>query len=166
MEVLKMDEILDILKENAKITPEELSVMLKIPVEEIKARIKKLEEDKVILKYSAIINPEKSPTHKENVLAFIEVRVRPEREKGFDALAERLYRFPEVKSLYLMSGAYDFLVVVEGKTLKDVAFFVSEKLSVQENVKSTATHFLLKTFKENGTIIDSPEEIERLVVSP
>lgn len=160
-----MDEIIEILQENAKITPEEIAVMLKISVEEVKERIKKLEDEKIILKYSAIINPEKAPKRKENVLAFIEVRVRPEREKGFDAIAERLYKFPEVKSLYLMSGAYDFLVVVEGKTLKDVAFFVSEKLSVQENVKSTATHFLLKTFKENGTIIDSLEEIERLAVT-
>lgn len=160
-----MDEIIEILQENAKITAEELAVMLKIPVQEVKERIKKLEDEKIILKYSAIINPEKAPQRKEKVLAFIEVQVRPEREKGFDAIAERLYKFPEVKSLYLMSGAYDFLVVVEGKTLKDVAFFVSEKLSVQENVKSTATHFLLKTFKENGTIIDSPEELERLAIT-
>ena len=119
-----MDEIIEILQENARITPEEIAVMLKISVEEVKERIKKLEDDKVILKYSAIINPEKSPKKNEKVLAFIEVRVRPEREKGFDSIAERLYKFPEVKSLYLMSGAYDFLVVVEGKTLKDVAFFV------------------------------------------
>ena len=161
-----MDEILELLQNDAKLTPQEIAAMLKKDVKDVKKRIKKLEKDKVILKYSAIVDHQKVPSKKEIVKAFIEIKVSPEREKGFDSLAERIYKFPQVKSLSLISGGYDLLAVVEGKSLKEVAFFVSENLSPLDNVLSTATHFLLKQYKENGTILGAEEKAKRLQVAP
>lgn len=143
-----MDKILEILKEDARTSAKDIAVMLGLTEEEVKCKIKEYEDKGVILKYSAIINEEK--VSEEKVTAFIEVNVIPERGRGFDAIAERIDRFPQVKSLYLMSGAYDFLIVVEGENIKDVAMFVSEKLSTLEFVSKTATHFFLKKYKENG----------------
>ena len=138
--------------------------MLGISEEEVIAKIKKLEDDNIILKYTAIINEEKWENDK--VKAFIEVKVTPERERGFDSIAERIYKFPQVSSLYLMSGGFDLLIVVEGDSLKEVAMFVSEKLSTLECVVGTSTHFLLKKYKEKGVIMAGEEEDKRMSVSP
>lgn len=146
------NEILDLLRENARLSVEDISAMTKKTPAEVAAVIKKLEDDGIILKYAAIVNPEKDGESKDKVRAEIEIQVMPEREHGFDGLAERIYRFPQVKSLYLMSGGYDLKVVIEGDSLQDVAFFVARKLSTLEGVRSTKTHFLLKTYKENDVL--------------
>ena len=154
-----MQEILDLLQNDARLTAEEIATMTKKSVAEVKDTIAKLEKDGIILKYTAVVNQEKVPSEKDFVRAVIEIQVTPEREHGFDALAERIYRFPQVKSLHLMSGGYDLQVIIEGKTLKDVAFFVSEKLATLNGVKSTKTHFVLKTYKENDIVyVDSKKD--------
>ena len=147
-----MEEILNLLKENARLTADDIAAMTKKTTAEVKAIIKKFEDDGVILKYSAIVNPEKDIENKEKVCAEIQIQVQPQREHGFDALADRIYRFPQVKSLYLMSGGYDFKIIIEGNSLKEVALFVSEKLSTLEGVRSTKTNFVLKTYKENDIV--------------
>lgn len=147
-----MEEILNLLKENARLTAEDIAAMTKKTTAEVKAIIKKFEDDGVILKYSAIVNPEKDIENKEKVCAEIQIQVQPQREHGFDAIADRIYRFPQVKSLYLMSGGYDFKIIIEGNSLKEVALFVSEKLSTLEGVRSTKTNFVLKTYKENDIV--------------
>ena len=160
-----MDELLKLLQDNARISDDDLARMLKTTVADIQARVAKLESDGIILKYSAVVNQDRHPTKKDHVQAFIEVQVRPERETGFDAIAERIYKFPEVRSCYLMSGGFDLLVTVEGKTLQDVARFISEKLSTIEHVRSTQTHFLLKRYKEQGNLFQMAEKTERLAVA-
>lgn len=147
-----MEEILNLLKENARLSVEDIAVMTKKSVQEVKDIMKKLEADGIILKYAAIVNPEKDEANKDKVCAEIQIQVQPQREHGFDALAERIYRFPQVKSLYLMSGGYDLKVMIEGNNLKEVALFVSEKLSTLEGVRSTKTNFVLKTYKENDVL--------------
>ena len=147
-----MDEIVQLLQNNARLTAEDISAMTKKSVEEVKDIIKKLEDEGVILKYAAIVNPEKLSENKEQVRAEIAIQVVPEREHGFDALADRIYRFPQVKSLYLMSGGYDLKVIIEGDSLQEVAFFVARKLATLHGVKSTKTHFVLKTYKENDVL--------------
>ena len=127
-------------------------LVTKKSIEEVKAIIKKLEDDGIILKYAAIVNPEKISDSKNKVSAEIQIQVTTEREHGFDALADRIYRFPQVKTLYLMSGGYDFKVIVEGDSLQEVAFFVSSKLATLEGVRSTKTSFILKTYKENDIV--------------
>lgn len=159
-----MKELLELLEQNNALTVKQLSTMLGKPEAEIAAAIKQLENDKVIVKYQPIINWEKAGV--DIVTAVIEVRITPQREVGFDAIAERIYRFPEVRSLYLMSGAYDLQVIVEGTNLKEVADFVSTKLATIDGVVSTTSHFLLKKYKEDGVIIEDKEEDRRLVVSP
>lgn len=160
-----MDKILELLKEDARVNTKDMAVMLNISEEEVVDKIKKLEEDNIILKYTAIINEDKWDS--EKVRAFIEAKVTPEREIGFDAIAERIYKFPQVQSLYLMSGGFDFLIVVEGNSLKDVAMFVSEKLSTLDYVQSIATHFLLKKYKENGINMESDKKQDnRIAVTP
>lgn len=154
-----MQEILDLLQSDARLSPDEIAAMTKRPVAEVAAAIAQLEEDGVILKYTAIVNQEKISAENDMVRAVIEIQVTPEREHGFDSLAERIYRFPQVKSLYLMSGGYDLQVIIEGKTLKEVAFFVARKLSTLNGVKSTKTHFVLKTYKENDIVyVDSKKD--------
>ena len=160
-----MNEIAELLKKDARLTPEDIASMLNKTVAEVRDKISQMEDDGTIIKYCAIINEEKLQKQKDKVVAFIEIQVQPEREKGFDALAERIYQFPQVTSLYLMSGRYDLLAVVEGDNLKDVAFFVSDKLSTLDNVKSTTTHFLLKKYKENGTMLFKQSKLERLNVA-
>lgn len=160
-----MDKIIELLEKDARLTAKEIAKMLKIAETEVKKKIKKLEDDHVILKYKAIIDPEKL-TRGDKVAALIEIKASPERGTGFDKLAERIYNFSEVQGLYLMSGAYDFLAIVEGDTLKDVAFFVAEKLSVLDHVAGTATHFLLRKYKEDGVVLGKKESIKRLKISP
>lgn len=147
-----MQEIIDLLQNDARLSAEDIAVMTRKPVEEVRAAIEKLERDGVILKYTAVINQEKIAPESGGVQAVIEVQCAPVRERGFDLLAERIYRFPQVKSLYLMSGGYDLQVIIEGKSLQDVAYFVSAKLASLDGVKSTKTHFVLKTYKENGIV--------------
>ena len=132
-----MDEILDLLRQNARLTAEDIAAMTKKSVEDVEAIIKSLEDDGVILKYAAIVNPEKDGAAKDKVRAEIEIQVTPVREHGFDGLADRIYRFPQVKTVQLISGGYDLHVLVEGKDLKEVALFVSEKLASLEGVQST-----------------------------
>lgn len=145
------NDILRIIKDDSRQTPQEIAVMLNLDEKKVKETIKSLETNGIIVKYSAIINDEK--TNKDLVEAFIEVKVSPQHNRGFDAIAEEIYQFQEVKSLYLMSGAYDLAVIVEGKTLKEVAMFVSQKLSSLEKVISTATHFILKKYKDGGVLL-------------
>ena len=147
-----MEEILNLLRADARISAEDIAVMTKKTPEQVRAIIQNFEKDGVILKYSAIVNPEKINGQGASVRAEIEIQVTPEREHGFDALAERIYRFPQVRALYLMSGGYDLKVVIEGESLQDVAFFVARKLSTIEGVRSTKTHFILKTYKENDVV--------------
>jgi DNA-binding Lrp family transcriptional regulator len=147
-----MEEILQLLKDNARLSAEDIAAMTKKTVAEVNQIIKKFEDEGVILKYSAILNPDKVAENKEKVRAIIEIQVTPEREHGFDAIAERIYRFPEVKTVNLMSGGYDLQVILEGETIQEVAFFVARKLSTLNGVKSTKTHFVLKTYKENDVL--------------
>ena len=131
---------------------------------EIEEQMKKLEKEKIILGYNTMIDWEKYGD--DSVSAMIEVNVTPQREFGFDAIAERIYRFDEVKTVYLMSGSFDLLVIIEGKYLKNVADFVARRLSTIEGVTSTRSHFMLKPYKKDGIIIDDKETDHRLVVSP
>lgn len=143
---------MNLLRADARISAEDIAVMTKKTPEQVRAIIQNLEKEGVILKYAAIVNPEKINGEGTSVRAEIEIQVAPEREHGFDALAERIYRFPQVRALYLMSGGYDLKVVIEGESLQDVAFFVARKLSTIEGVRSTKTHFILKTYKENDVV--------------
>jgi len=151
---LKTDnDILELLERNNKLTPAQIGVMLNKEETYVSASIKDYEKHKVILGYKTLINWEK--TNKDSVTALIEVKVTPQRGEGFDKIAERIYLYPEVTSCYLMSGGFDLTVVIEGKTLKEVALFVAEKLSTLESVQSTATHFILKKYKDEGTIFEN-----------
>ncbi|MGI6777607.1 MAG: Lrp/AsnC family transcriptional regulator [Acetivibrionales bacterium] len=154
-----MEEILEILEKNNKLSEEQIAVMLNISVEEVKETIKRLEEQNIIMGYNTVINWEKA--NKETVVALIEVKVTPQRGEGFDKIAERIYRYPQVKSCYLMSGGFDLTVIIEGKTMKDVARFVAEKLAPLESVLSTSTHFVLKKYKDNGVIFEDNGEDDR-----
>lgn len=147
-----MEEILDLLRQNARLSVKDMAAMTKKSEDEVKAIMNKLEDDGVILKYAAIVNPEKDKANKDKVCAEIQIQVQPQREHGFDAIADRIYRFPQVRSVYLMSGGYDLKIIIEGDNLKDVALFVSEKLATLEGVRSTKTNFVLKTYKENDVI--------------
>ncbi|MFO7535760.1 MAG: Lrp/AsnC family transcriptional regulator [Kiritimatiellia bacterium] len=159
-----MDELLKVLRLNAMESPEDLARQLNVTPDEIRAKIRDYSKQGVIRGYHAIVNEE--ALELDIVRAVIEVRITPEREGGFDRLASRIGRFDEVDSLYLMSGGYDLLVFVSGRTLKEVAAFVAAKLSTMEGVLSTATHFLLKTYKEHGILMEAKETNERLQVSP
>ena len=159
-----MDRLLKLLQENASLRPAQLAGMLNLSEQEVETRIRNYEKDHVILAYRAILDEEKLGM--ELVRAVIEVKITPERGGGFDRLAERIAKYNEVKSCYLMSGGYDLLVIVEGKNLRDVASFVSEKLATIHGVISTATHFILKPYKEQGVLMRYEEEEERLAVTP
>ena len=156
--------ILDILQEDCRIPLEKMAVMTGASIQEVAAAIDSLEARKIILRYSPVINWDR--TDRERVEAMIEVRVTPQRDMGFDASARRIYRFDEVKSVYLMSGSYDLLVLVEARTLKELAAFVSGKLSPLETVTGTATSFVLKRYKEEGVIFENDDADRRLVISP
>lgn len=155
-----MKEILEILEKDARTKPEQIATMLNKSTSEVEEAIKKAEAERIILKYKTLINWEK--IGEGEVLAFIEVKVQPQRDKGFDEIAERIYRFPEVRSVYLVSGDYDLAVLVRGKTMQEVAGFVAQKLAPMESVQGTVTHFLLKRYKEDGEIITGEEKPRRL----
>ena len=161
MTKLEMD-LLDLLQADCRIPMEKLAVMTGTTLEEVAGTIQDLEERHVILRYAPRINWDL--TDRDRVEAMIEVRVTPQRDMGFDAVASRIYRFDEVKSVYLMSGAYDLLVLVEARTLKELASFVSEKLSTLEMVTGTATSFVLKRYKEEGVIFEGEKSDQRLVI--
>ena len=153
------NKLLQIIENDASLTPEQLAVMLDKEVGDIKTLIKKYENDGVILGRKALIDWDK--TDREYVTAFIEVKIQPQRDLGFDKVAERIYNYPEVKSLYLMSGGFDFVVLLEGKTMREIAYFVAQKLATIEFVTATSTHFVLKKYKDNGVIYSTPEVDER-----
>jgi len=156
-------EILKILEENARTSDKEIARMVGLEEDEVKGIISELESAGVIRKYKAVINPEKAGI--DAVQALIELKVSPERNVGYDSVADRISRFTEVKSVRLLSGEYDLLIVVEGNTMKEVAYFVAEKIAPLEQVRNTVTHFLLKTYKENGEIYEEEEKGERLAVT-
>ncbi len=156
--------LLNLLKEDCRLPLEKMAVMTGATIEEVADAISEMEKRHIILRYSPMINWDL--TDRERVEAMIEVRVTPQRDMGFDAVAKRIYRFDEVKSVYLMSGSYDLLVLVEARTLKDLAMFVASKLSTLETVTGTATSFVLKRYKEEGVVFDEDEADHRLVISP
>ena len=157
-------QVLDLLREDCRLPLEKLAVMLGVSTEEVAETIDSLERRRVILHYAPTINWDL--TDRERVEAMIQVSVTPQRDMGFDAVARRIYRFEEVKSVYLMSGGYDLLVLVEAKSLKELALFVSSKLSTLEMVTGTQTSFVLKRYTEEGVIFDGSQSDNRLVVSP
>lgn len=152
-------EILKLLESDARLTTEQLSIMLNCDKETVEATVNEYEKNGTILGYNTIVDWEK--TDVESVTAMIEVKLTPQRDRGFDRVAEKIYNYPEVKSVYLMSGAYDLSVLIEGKTMKEVALFVSQKLATIEAVISTATHFVLHKYKDKGVLYDNNEIDER-----
>ncbi|MZQ84696.1 AsnC family transcriptional regulator [Paenibacillus sp. 5J-6] len=163
MDALKL-KILELLKEDARRSAELIATMLGTAEDEVARAISEMEADKVIVKYATVVNWSK--VDDEKVTALIEVQITPERGRGFDAIAERIYLYPEVKSVYLMSGAYDLLVEIEGNSLKQVASFVSNKLSPIDRVLSTKTNFILKKYKQDGIIFEDQADDHRMLVSP
>ena len=162
-EALK-EELLKLIERNSRIDLKELAVLVGASEIDVVNAMEEMEKDGTICAYHTLINWEK--TSIEKVTALIEVRVTPQRGQGFDSIAERIYNYPEVRSLYLLSGGFDLMVILEGKTLREVSSFVSEKLSTMETVLSTSTHFILKKYKDHGTIMaDAPKEDERVGVS-
>lgn len=159
-----MDPLLKLLASDASLSPTQLAGLLGLPEAELRARLKQLESERLILGYRAVLNEEK--LGRDLVRALIEVRITPERGGGFDKLAERIAKYAEVRSCHLMSGGYDLLVEVEGANLREVASFVSERLSTLQGVLSTATHFVLRAYKEQGVLMKSEAVEERLAVSP
>lgn len=165
MKMTKLEtDLLDLLREDCRLPLEKLAVMTGTTMEEVASTIEELEKRHIILRYAPVINWDL--TDRERVEAMIEVKVTPQRDMGFDAVASRIYRFDEVKSVYLMSGSYDLLVLVEAKTLRELASFVSAKLSTLELVTGTATSFVLKRYKEEGIVFEGDESDRRLVISP
>ncbi len=159
-----MNEIFQILEEDARKSPQRIATMTGIPLAEVKAAIKQAERDRTIIKYKAIVNWER--LGEGQVVALVEVRLVPQRDVGFDAIAERIYRFPEARSVYLMSGTYDLAVLVAGKTMQEVASFVTQKLAPLEGVQGTVTHFLLKRYKEDGEVLEGEEQLKRVPYMP
>lgn len=154
-----MDELLEILEKNGRRTPAEIAAMMGLSEAEVNERIAKYEADKTITGYAALVNWDK--TDAGHVTALIEVKVTPQRDRGFDKVAERIYNFPEVKACYLMSGGFDLTVVIEGRDMKEVAMFVAEKLAPIPDVMSTATHFVLKKYKDKGIIFGGHADDDR-----
>ena len=163
MKCEKSSKILELLDNDCTMPLEQISTLVDLPVEKVAEIIDKLTEDKIILKNKSVINWEL--TDKEFVTAQIELKVTPQRGEGFDKIAERIYKFPEVKSLYLMAGQYDLLVFIEGKTMKEVALFVANRLAPLDFVVSTGTHFVLKKYKDQGVIFDDKEIDNRQVIT-
>ena len=157
-------QILKFIEKNCKVDPKELAVLLGTDEATVLHEIKTMEQEGIICGYHTMIDWDKAGV--EQVNALIEVRVTPQRGKGFEKLAERIYNYPEVRSVYLISGAYDLMVILEGKTLKQVSGFVSDKLSTLDSVLSTATHFILKKYKDHGTIFTKKSKDERMLVTP
>ena len=153
------NKILKLLDNDARLTEKQLAIMLDADEASVRSEIEALEQSGTILGYKTIIDWEK--TDRESVSAMIEVKLTPQRDRGFDRVAEKIYNYPEVQAVYLMSGAYDLSVLIEGKTMKEVAYFVSQKLSTIDSVTSTATHFVLHKYKDKGVLYDAPEIDER-----
>ena len=158
------NEILKMLENNSRIDLHDLEIMLGTDESMVLEEIEKMENEGIICGYPTLINWDKTDT--EKVTAFIEVRVTPQRGQGFEKLAERITNYPEVKSIYLMSGAFDFTVFIEGKTMRQVAQFVSDKLAPLDSVLSTATHFVLKKYKDHGTVLVEEVQDERMLITP
>ena len=156
--------ILKLIEKNSRLEIRDLAVMLDVPETEIANEIADMEKEHIICGYHTLINWDN--TSEEKVVALIEVKVTPQRGMGFDKIAERIYQYSEVNAVYLMSGSFDFTVFIEGKTMRQVAQFVSEKLAPMEAVLSTATHFVLKKYKDHGTIISDPVQDERMLINP
>ena len=163
-DIILRKQILSYLKKNSKMDPKEIAILLGTEPDVVENEIRKMEEEKIICGYHTMIDWDK--TSSEMVTALIEVRVTPQRGQGFDSIAERIYKYPEVRSVYLISGGYDLMVILEGKTLKEVSQFVTDKLSTLDSVLSTATHFILKKYKDHGTIFDQKIKDERMLVTP
>ncbi|MHB8126422.1 MAG: Lrp/AsnC family transcriptional regulator [Desulfitobacteriaceae bacterium] len=158
-------QLLTLISQDCRLSPQELSIQTGLSVEYITKRIKKWEEEKVIVQYHPHINWEK--TGEPQVAALIEVKVLPQRGFGFDKVAKRLQKYPQIKTIYLMSGGYDLALIIEGKSMQEVALFVAEKLATLEHIQSTATHFVLRRYKQDGVELMGQEEVpERLVISP
>lgn len=157
-------KVLELLMEDARRSPALIATMLGEEEETVEQAIQEMERDRIIVKYAPVINWSK--VAEDRVVALIEVQITPERERGFDAIAERIYLYPEVKAVYLMSGSYDLQVEVEGANLREVASFVSEKLSTLDSVLSTKTHFILKKYKQDGIIFEDHEDDHRMPVTP
>ena len=159
-----MEEILNILdKEKGNVSRAKIAQMLGMEEKEVADKIEKMEKENVIVGYKTIVNWDK--TDKDVVVALIELRITPQRGEGFDKVAERIYKYPQVKSLYLMSGAYDLAVTIEGKSMKEVALFVAQKLAPMDSIISTETHFVLKKYKEEGIVFEDDEKDTRQVIT-
>ena len=158
------EKILNMLEKNSRIDLKDMAVMLGMTEVEVANEIADMEKEHVICGYNTLINWDK--TSEEKVTALIEVKVTPQRGLGFDSIAERIYKYDEITSVYLMSGGFDFTVIIEGKTMKSVAQFVANKLSPLDSVLSTSTHFVLKKYKDHGVIFQTPSQDERLVIAP
>ena len=159
-----MEEILNVLdKEKGNVSRAKIAQMLGMEEKEVADKIEKMEKENVIVGYKTIVNWDK--TDKDVVVALIELRITPQRGEGFDKVAERIYKYPQVKSLYLMSGAYDLAVTIEGKSMKEVALFVAQKLAPMDSIISTATHFVLKKYKEEGIVFEDDEKDTRQVIT-
>ena len=159
-----MEEILNILdKEKGNVSRAKIAQMLGMEEKEVADKIEKMEKENVIVGYKTIVNWDK--TDKDVVVALIELRITPQRGEGFDKVAERIYKYPQVKSLYLMSAAYDLAVTIEGKSMKEVALFVAQKLAPMDSIISTATHFVLKKYKEEGIVFEDDEKDTRQVIT-
>ena len=159
-----LQDILKILEKDARTSTRQIATITGRPEEEITAEIQKAEREQIILKYKAIVNWDK--IEDQHVFALIEVKIAPQRDVGFDSIAERIYRFPQAHTVYLVSGTYDLMVIVTGKTIQEIANFVSQKLAPVEGVQSTVTHFMLKKYKEDGEVLGSREEIKRQPLLP
>lgn len=159
-----MDEILEILETNARVSLEDLAKLTGKSKKEIDKAIKSYEKKGIIVKYKTVINKERIKDG-NGVIALIEVRITPQKDVGFDAVAERIYKFPEVKSCYLLSGTYDLLLLVEGKDIHTVSSFVSEKLAPLNSIRGTVSHFMLKKYKEDGVILTKGEKNQRLAIT-
>lgn len=156
-----MSEILKLLNRDCTYSASQIASMLGLNEADVKAAVEKYEEDKIILGYKAVVDWEK--TGEEIVTAMIDVKVTPQRGEGFDRVAERIYQYDEVESLYLMSGGHDLSVVITGRTMKEVALFVAQRLSTLDGVTSTATHFILKKYKDNGVMFTGPEDTQERI---
>lgn len=162
--MIMRESILAILETNSRIDIADLAAMLGVDETDVANEMAEMEKEHIICGYHTLINWDK--TSAEKVTALIEVKVTPQRGNGFDAIAERIYNYSEVHALYLMSGGFDFTVIIEGRTMKEVALFVADKLSPLDSVLSTSTHFVLKKYKDHGTVLDVLGDDERMLVSP
>ncbi|RKY34726.1 MAG: Lrp/AsnC family transcriptional regulator [Candidatus Omnitrophota bacterium] len=160
-----MDQILEIMENDSRITVEEIAKLTKQDSKAIKRKITKYEKDGIILGYKTVINKELVQDEEKKVRALIEVNILPQKNLGFDYIAARIYKFEEVTNCYLVSGTYDLLLIVEGKDMQTISNFIAEKLSPMENVRGTVTHFLLKKYKEYGIILKHKEDDKRIAIS-